>query len=127
MGRPPKTGYREQTKMAKNLDKLRRFEEFENSILPELQKDLKQGMSSRDLASKYSRFAMARLITEALTNTNANLAKGAAKDIVEFGDGKATEKKEVSHRLEKLKGQQLDALLLTELSEVQEGERDENS
>jgi hypothetical protein len=125
--RPRRTNQRQEREMAGALDRMTRFKEFEENILPELQRDISKGMSTKEMANKYSRFAMARLITEALTSTNSALAKGAAKDIVEFGDGKATERKEVSHRMEKLPQEQLDALLLTELSEVEDEPSNEES
>lgn len=120
--KPRRSNFKQELQMAKAIDKMQRFQEFEESILPQLREDLKKGITTEDMAKKYSKYAMARLISIAMTETDSSKAKAAAADVVDRGLGKATEKKEVSHRLEKLPEEQLNALLLTELSDSNEEE-----
>jgi hypothetical protein len=125
--RPPKTNGKAEGRMTRTLDRLTQFEDFEKTILPQLQKDIRRGITAKEMASKYSALAMARLITVAMTSENEAQVERAGVKVVEFGDGKATERKEVSHRLEKLPQEQMDALLLTELGEVEEEGTDDEA
>ncbi len=102
------------------VDKIMRFEDFETNILPALQKDVKAGMSTKDLRAKYASLIQARLITEALINPDAGKALVAATDILNRSEGKATEKKEVTHRFDSLSDQELDAVLESETQDLED-------
>lgn len=106
--------------MVKAIDQLAEFEEFKRTILPALQRDLKSGMSSSDLRKKYAALAQARIISEALTNPDAGKAVVAATDLLNRTEGKATERKEIKHTLENLSEKELDAVLDSEIKELDE-------
>jgi hypothetical protein len=99
------------------LDKLSEFEDYQ-TILKTLQKDVKSGMTDQQLAKKYAPLAQARIISDMLTSENPTAALSAAKDLLDRVNGKATEKQEVTHRLEKLSDNELDALIKSEEEEL---------
>jgi hypothetical protein len=57
----------------------------------------------------------ARLVTEALTNADATKAIAAIKELSDREWGKATEHKEIAHKLGRLEEKELDAILLSEI------------
>lgn len=99
------------------LDRLTEFEEFERSILPAIRSDIAAGLSADSIYKKYQSLAAARTVTIAATEVDAGKALTAIKDILDRAGGKATEKKEVTHRLANLPREELDAYLLTKLKE----------
>lgn len=107
------------SKMAKLLDDLSEFQEYQ-TILKELRKDIKKGFTEAQLAKKYAPMAQARIISDMLTTNNPTAALAAAKDLLDRANGKATEKQEITHRLEKLSDQELDALIQSEEQELEE-------
>lgn len=105
--------------MANMLDALADFEEFRETVLPAIQKDLKAGYTAKQLREKYSAMLQARQITDALM---APIGDGAdiAQKILDRELGKATEHKEVKHKFSDLSDEQLDAILMSELDEAQD-------
>jgi hypothetical protein len=71
------------------------------------------GMSPDEMRKKYKAIIQARLIQTAITSDDG-AALSAAKDILDRSDGKATEKKEVTHRYADMKEEELDAILMSE-------------
>lgn len=112
-------------KQERVLDKLAEFEEFTHAILPKLRAMLKDGASADEILSFSQAAAAARVVTIAATEIDSSKALAASKDILDRTQGKATEKQEVTHRLEKLDDAQLDALLLSKLKEAGEISNDE--
>lgn len=96
------------------------YEEFVTTILPAFRKDVKSGMSAEELQKKYAALAAARMITIALTDTNASTASAASKDILDRAGGKATEKKEITHKFKDLSDAELDAVLASEEDDLKE-------
>lgn len=96
------------------------YEEYVQTILPAFRKDVKSGMSAEELQKKYAALAAARMITIALTDENASTASAASKDILDRVSGKATEKKEVTHRFKDMDEKDLDALLESEEEDLKE-------
>lgn len=118
MSRNPKTGFKAESRMVNALDKLKAFDEFESLILPQLRKDLKAGLTSEEIYKKYKHLAAARAVSITLAEPDSTKAMVAVKEIFDRNEGKTTEKREITHRLDKLPDEQLDALLLTEFSEL---------
>jgi hypothetical protein len=102
------------------IDQLTQFEDFRGTILPALQDDVKKGMSTSDLRKKYASLVQARLITAALANPDDSKALAAATDLLNRVEGKATERKEVKHTLEGLSDKELDAVLESEIDDLEE-------
>lgn len=104
-----------ENKQLELLDQLAQFEDFQKTILPALQADVKAGLTSEELRKKYTSLVQARILTTALANPDVKAALTAAKDILDRAEGTATQRIEQTHRLEKLPEEQLDAILKTEL------------
>jgi uncharacterized protein YehS (DUF1456 family) len=96
--------------MVNMLDALTEFEDFRETVLPAIQKDLKAGYNAKQLREKYLALLQARQITDALMAPTGEAAD-IAQRIIDREEGRATEKKEVRHRFEELPDQQLDAVL----------------
>lgn len=107
-------------RMVRSLDKLALYEEFQEKILPALREDLRNGTGAEEILKKYQAFIAARGVTIALTELDSSKALSAIRDVLDRAGGKATEKKEVTHKLEKLPEEELDALLLTRMKEMDE-------
>lgn len=105
-------------KMISALDRLAEFEEFSTEIAPLLRKLLKDGVTAEDIEKnpRVQALLVARQLSIALRETDASKAMGAIKDIRDRTQGKATEKVEVTSKVEALSDEQLDALLHSKLA-----------
>ncbi len=106
--------------MAKAIDDLAAFEDFRHEILPALQKDLKAGLSDEKIIAKYRAVVAARMVTHALDLENPSVSLAATKDLMDRTMGRAVERKQIEHRLGKLPEEELDAILLTKLQDVED-------
>ncbi len=104
--------------MVSKIDKLRKFEEFEEQILPALRGHLKAGASAAQLYKLYEALAAARQLTIALTEQDPGKALAAIIDIQNRASGKPKEKLEVQHRYANLSDDELDALIDSRTKEV---------
>jgi paraquat-inducible protein B len=104
------------------IDQLTQFEDFQGNILPALQKDVKAGLSTSELRKKYASLVQARIITAALANPDDSKAMAAAADLLNRVEGKATERKEVKHTLASLSEEELDAVLKSEIEDLEDME-----
>jgi hypothetical protein len=102
------------------IDQLTAFEDFQGNILPALQKDVKNGLSTKQLREKYASLVQARIITAALANPDDGKALAAATDLINRVEGKPTEKKEVTHTLANASDKEIDAILRSELEELED-------
>lgn len=104
--------------MARNLDDLAEFEEFKNTLLPAVRKDLSSGMSAKDILKKYAAIAAARTVTIAALEVDSGKALAAAKDIIDRAEGKPKEAVTHTHIYENLTDDELDAQILSRAEEV---------
>lgn len=111
---------RQEEQTVELLDHLEAFEQFEREVLPALRQAVVNGENPSVLRKRYLTHMTARLITEALTNPDASKALAAIKEAFDREEGKATEKKDVTHRLGRLPEKELDALLLSEIDDMPE-------
>lgn len=118
-----KLGHGVERDMLDAIDDRVMYEKFKTEILPALRKDLASGMKAEDIIKKYEAHAAAALITS-LANPNQALA--AAEKILDRSQGKPTQRTESTHRFEKLKDEELDALLKSRFTELEsdEGKKD---
>lgn len=112
--------------MARALDDMSEFRKFREELLPVIRKDLEAGLSGEEIMRKYESYAAARIISIAAMEQDSGKALAAAKDILDRSQGKAKERSEVTHKLEKLPEEQLDALLLAKLEEAQDEQADDS-
>lgn len=107
-------------RMAGIADDLSEFEEFKRTTLKAIRKDIKNGMSAAKIREKYLAILQGRLITDALTTDNTGLAQAIVKDVADRVEGRATEKKEVTHRFKDMSEKELDAVLKSEEQELED-------
>lgn len=110
--------------MAERLDELSAFEEFKESILPAIRKDLNAGLSASEIRKKYASIVQASMVTTALIDPNPAARLTAGKDILDRDEGKAKENKTVEHKFSHLSDEQLNAMLISEEAEVADLEDD---
>lgn len=104
---------------------LAQFEEFQAEILPALRNDMSSGMTAEELYKKYQALAAARGISIALGEANSATALSAVREILDRTQGKATENKQVEHKFSKMKDEEIDAVLITQLDELESGEAED--
>lgn len=107
---------------ARTLDELALYDEMTIGVLSGIKKDLAQGLSAEQILEKYAPLAAARVTSIALTEADSGKALAAAKDILDRSKGKAVERKQITHHLERLDERQVDAILLSELEGLELGE-----
>jgi hypothetical protein len=110
----------QENRQIRSLDQLAAFDEFRASILPALMRDVNEGSTDDELLEKYRAIAQARVISEMVLPGGQGLA--AAKDILDRSRGKAVERKEFKHQLEKLEEKDVDALLMSKLAQLNPGD-----
>ena len=113
----------EEKKMVRGLDDLAMFEELQASVIPQLRALIKKGASSEEILEAGRAIAVARLVSMAALDPEANL--GAIKELLDRVHGKSTEKKDITHKLGRLKDEEVDALLLSAISEEGAGENED--
>lgn len=119
------TGAREQDRRNELLDQLQEFSKFREEILPVLRDALQKGMKADEIYGKFQAYAAARAVSIAATELDSSKALSAIKDILDRSQGKAKERSEVTHKLEQVPDDQLDALILSRLrDEKDEAEED---
>lgn len=105
-----------EARMTGALDRLGEFEEFESSIAPALRKAVKSNASPEEIFKIVKSYAAARLATIALTDTDSGKALSASKELLNWTEGKATERKDIKLEIEQLDDNQLDSKLASLLS-----------
>jgi hypothetical protein len=100
------------------MDDLAALQEFRAKVAPELREMLLRGASSKEMVKKFEAHATARTITIAVFEPDSAKALAAAKDILDRSQGKAVEVKKLEHSMSDLSDKELDALLLSEKSDL---------
>jgi uncharacterized protein (DUF433 family) len=98
---------------------LQEFEQFKESMLPALQKDLSDGLSAEQIMKKYQAVAAARIVS-LLPNLNPKFAASAASQILDRTMGKAVERKAIAHQFQDLSEKEIDALIVSTLKESED-------
>jgi hypothetical protein len=111
-------GRERQDQAAQLSDDLAEFEKYRIEVLEKIRADRKAGMSGDDIVAKYKDEVRLRQLTIALAEPDSGKALAAIKDLRDRDEGRAVERQEHVHRLEKLPDAQLDSLLLSELEAV---------
>lgn len=116
-------------KMARALDDLAEFESYQREILPVLQLAIKEGWTAEKILShpKAQALLAARQLTIGIMDKDSGKALAAIKDAMDRTIGKPTEKQEISHKLQNLGDNELDALLETALRDSSTPDADTQS
>ena len=103
--------------MVRSLDRLARYEAFEESIAPLLRQAIEEGWTPEQMRShpKIRAMMAARQITIAISDPDASKALAAIKDSTDRLEGKPVERAEIEHKYAKLKEDELDSLILSTL------------
>lgn len=109
--------------MTKALDDLAAYEDFKATTLKAIRMDIRKGLGAAELRKKYAAVIQGRLITDALTTEDIKEASAIGKDVIDRVEGKATEKKEVTHKFADMKEDELDAILKSEIEELSDMEK----
>lgn len=121
MARPKGTrrrsGNGEENKMVRLVDQLNAFERFKALIPPELQAELAKGTPPEKILKKFTNFAAARVVADAINPSSSTGAK-SAREILDRVYGKPTERSEVINKYDNLTDEQLTALVKTKKAEV---------
>ncbi len=104
--------------MAKNIDELRKFEDWKADVLPKLAALVREGKSSKEIRKFAQAYLTARQVTIALTSEDEQAALKAIDAITHQNEGKPKERVEHKHQYSELKDEELDAVLLSELNDV---------
>ena len=107
------------------LDDLSEFQRFQEKFLKIIRQDLDKGLSADAIYKKYEGFAAARAATIVMTEPDSGKALNAIKEIRDRASGKAKEVKEVEHKFSMLPEEELDAVLLSQLEELDDIQADE--
>jgi len=113
-----KTGYKDDLKAAQMVDDLAEFDQFRADIAPMLRKAVLEKWAPDRIYREFAAHAAARSVTIALTEDDPSKALSAIQEVLNRGFGKATEKREITNKFENLKDEDLDNLILSELSET---------
>lgn len=119
-GFPHRNTNEREDKTEQLIDDLAEFERYRQEVLSEIRKDIESGLTTAQLIKKYDRLAIARIITTALTDTDSARAVAAAKDVVDRAQGKPRERKEITHQFSELPESELDALIKSKLTQLEE-------
>jgi hypothetical protein len=111
-----------QRQMARVIDQLSQFQEFQRDIFPALQKAVKAGKSAEEIAKIGAAAATARAVTIALSEEDPSRALGYIKEVLDRAHGKPGQKTEVTTKFEKLSDEDLDALFKTTVEGMTDAE-----
>lgn len=111
-----------ETEKAEALDDLSEFESFRKDLLPKLRDAIKQGKKTPEILELAKAMSAARLAAIAVFEPDNKVALTAVRDLLDRLDGKATENKKVQHVLADAREQEVDAVLLTALSDLEASE-----
>lgn len=110
--------------MAETLDQLAEFESLRRDLLPKLLQAVRDGKSAEEIIETGKAVAAARLVSMS-TSSDDRAAYAAVKEILDRTMGKATEKKEITHRLDRLSDEQIDAMVMSAIEDISD-ETDED-
>lgn len=116
MAKRPRTN-KVENNMARALDQLAAFEEFQADIAPALRGAVKSGKSPEEIYRIVLSALAARQATIALTSKKPAEALAAIKDILDRATGKPTERKEIKMELQHASDEMLDSKLQSLLSD----------
>jgi hypothetical protein len=111
-----KIGRHEEEKLIGAIDE-KRWMEYQAKVLTSIREDLLKGLKADEIFKKYEAHAAAALVSS-LINPRDTVA--AAEKILDRTQGKATQRTENVHKLEKLSDEELNALLKSQIQEEDE-------
>lgn len=117
-GQLAKAAHSMQVGQARSLDALAEFETFREMYAPEIRRDLMNGLTDKQILEKYKPLVAARMVQTAVAG-DAKDAISAGREIYNRLEGTPAAKVDITHKLERLKDAELDALLESELNKLE--------
>lgn len=117
-GQLAKAAHSMQVGQARSLDALAEFETFREMYAPEIRRDLMNGLTDKQILEKYKPLVAARMVQTAVAG-DAKDAISAGREIYNRLEGTPAAKVDITHKLERLKDNELDALLESELNKLE--------
>lgn len=111
--------------MADVLEALQEFDDFRQNVLPKLQQMVKDGAPPEEILKFAASMAAAKMVTKALISTDKD-SYNASKDILDRTLGKAKERHEHEHRYKNLKSEELDAIILSQVADLDDEDSQKN-
>lgn len=105
--------------MARNLDMLSDYDQYAEDVAPILRKAVAEGWPPAKIFAHFQSYIAARAVTVALNEKDSGKALAAVKDLLDRSVGKAVDRQETTHRLEKLGDEDLDKLLAGLVAETE--------
>lgn len=102
------------------IEELELFAKWRRNVLPRLFKAQAEGKTAEEIYKEFAKEAAFRSVQIALTSPDAGKAMSAISDILNRSGGKPTEKVELEHKYSSLKDEELDALLVSKLSDEED-------
>lgn len=109
--------------MGKHIEEFMEFDEFRNKIPKKVRQQLLEGKSADEIMKHHAPLAAARIVAIAATAEDPKQALAAAKDIIDRSEGRATERKVITHRYEDLSDEELNSILMSEVEDIKELEK----
>lgn len=122
--RPPQIQGKADKKMASLIDEIDEFENYKKSLLPKLRQMVEAEAAPEEILKTVQSMAAAKLGTM-IARTDSKQTLAAIIEVLNRTVGKPTEKVESTHKFEKLKENELDALIESRLKESQDSDGDE--
>lgn len=116
-----KSRNKELDRAVRAIDDLAAFESFKELVLPALRQDISAGLTADEILEKYTAIAAARLVSEM---TSPLKGSEAAKEVLNRQLGKPVERKQLTHRLDNADEADVDALLISKLKDVTDGDEE---
>lgn len=113
---------REETRAVSTIDKLAAYEAFQEMVPKALREALLRGDAPDKLYKDHASIAAARVVQILTTEADSGKALAAAKELLDRVYGKATERKEVTHKYQDLSDEELEAILLSEVEDIEADE-----
>jgi hypothetical protein len=117
-------GHKQENEAIKLADSLNEFEKFRELLPAQLRKDLLAGLTAKQIYKKYAPMAAARAVAVALSEADSAKALSAAKEVMDQAEGKVTVRTEVTHKMDGMPEEQLDALIRSRMSSTAEEAED---
>lgn len=102
------------------LQDLALFEQFREEVAPAMRAMVLRKAPPKEIRAMFESLLEARKVTIALTARDPAKALAAIRDIQDRQEGKAVERREIKHQLGALRDEEVDALLLSKLKEVED-------
>lgn len=110
-----------QQRLLDSLEHLTLFQRWQQEVLPRMEACFKAGKSAEDIYKAFASDAAARAVMIATTSPDAGKAMAAIVDILNRANGKPADQVKLEHKYEKLKDDELDALVLSVVNDKKGG------